>query len=115
MTASISTSVADRLQATGTANALELRGVSRMFGALAALTDINLTVRPGERRAVLGRPPASDQTSSFQQREGALIGDKREDLGGDDGRWACCRHLHRRRNRRPPPDCGPQQQEQTYL
>ena len=29
---------AERLSAAGTANALELRGVSRLFGALAALT-----------------------------------------------------------------------------
>ena len=30
----------ERLAAAGSANALELRGVSRLFGALAALTDI---------------------------------------------------------------------------
>jgi branched-chain amino acid transport system ATP-binding protein len=47
-------SVAQRLSAVGTGNALELRGVTRLFGALAALIDITLTVRPGERRAVLG-------------------------------------------------------------
>ena len=47
-------SISERLDATGTANALELRGVSKLFGALAAMADINLTVRPGERRAVLG-------------------------------------------------------------
>src|ERR1700727_2000017 len=47
-------SVAQRLSTVGSANALELRGVTRLFGALAALTDISLTVRPGERRAVLG-------------------------------------------------------------
>ncbi|MEM9814151.1 MAG: ABC transporter ATP-binding protein, partial [Pseudomonadota bacterium] len=51
---SLAESVTERLHRTGTANALELRGVSKMFGALAALTDITLTVRPGERRAVLG-------------------------------------------------------------
>ncbi|MEO0819973.1 MAG: ABC transporter ATP-binding protein [Pseudomonadota bacterium] len=55
-------SVAERLSATGTANALELRGVSRYFGALAALSDINLTVRPGERRAVLGSNGAGKTT-----------------------------------------------------
>ncbi|MEL6219392.1 MAG: ABC transporter ATP-binding protein [Pseudomonadota bacterium] len=55
-------SVAERLQATGTANALELRGVGRMFGALAALSDINLSVRPGERRAVLGSNGAGKTT-----------------------------------------------------
>lgn len=55
-------SVADRLQATGTANALELRGVSKLFGALAALGDINITVKPGERRAVLGSNGAGKTT-----------------------------------------------------
>jgi branched-chain amino acid transport system ATP-binding protein len=55
-------SVSDRLSATGTDNALELRGVSKMFGALAALTDINITVKPGERRAVLGSNGAGKTT-----------------------------------------------------
>jgi branched-chain amino acid transport system ATP-binding protein len=43
-------------------NALELRGVSRLFGALAALSDITLTVKPGERRAVLGSNGAGKTT-----------------------------------------------------
>lgn len=47
---------------TGTENALELRGVSKHFGALAALSDIELTVRPGERRAVLGSNGAGKTT-----------------------------------------------------
>jgi branched-chain amino acid transport system ATP-binding protein len=54
--------VASRLSAAGSGNALELRGVSRLFGALAALTDITLTVRPGERRAVLGSNGAGKTT-----------------------------------------------------
>ncbi|MEM1346517.1 MAG: ABC transporter ATP-binding protein [Pseudomonadota bacterium] len=58
MTASLS----PRLAATGTDNALELRGISKMFGALAALSDIELTVRPGERRAVLGSNGAGKTT-----------------------------------------------------
>lgn len=56
------TNVAERLSATGTANALELRNVSKYFGALAALEEINLTVRPGERRAVLGSNGAGKTT-----------------------------------------------------
>ncbi len=56
------TSVTERLHATGTANALELRGVSKLFGALAALDDVNITVRPGERRAVLGSNGAGKTT-----------------------------------------------------
>ena len=53
---------AERLQATGTANALEIRGVSRYFGALAALSDINMSIRPGERRGVLGSNGAGKTT-----------------------------------------------------
>ncbi|MEX0345439.1 MAG: ABC transporter ATP-binding protein [Rhizobiaceae bacterium] len=55
-------SVADRLSSAGTANALELRGVSRYFGALAAMVDVTMTVRPGERRAVLGSNGAGKTT-----------------------------------------------------
>jgi branched-chain amino acid transport system ATP-binding protein len=55
-------SVAHRLSAVGVANALELRGVTRLFGALAALVDVSLTVRPGERRAVLGSNGAGKTT-----------------------------------------------------
>ncbi|MEM9098460.1 MAG: ABC transporter ATP-binding protein [Pseudomonadota bacterium] len=55
-------SISDRLGATGTANALELRGVSKFFGALAAMQDINITVGPGERRAVLGSNGAGKTT-----------------------------------------------------
>ncbi len=55
-------SISERLTATGTANALELRGVSKYFGALAALEDIDMTVRPGERRAVLGSNGAGKTT-----------------------------------------------------
>jgi branched-chain amino acid transport system ATP-binding protein len=54
--------VAERLSALGSTAALELRGVTRMFGALAALTDVTLTVRPGERRAVLGSNGAGKTT-----------------------------------------------------
>ncbi|MEM1199283.1 MAG: ABC transporter ATP-binding protein [Pseudomonadota bacterium] len=54
--------ISDRLTATGTAHALELRGVAKFFGALAALEDIDITVRPGERRAVLGSNGAGKTT-----------------------------------------------------
>ncbi|MEO1017483.1 MAG: ABC transporter ATP-binding protein [Pseudomonadota bacterium] len=55
-------SVAERLSETGTANALVLRGLSKSFGALVALEDINLTVQSGERRAVLGSNGAGKTT-----------------------------------------------------
>ena len=42
--------------------ALELTGVSRHFGALVAMTDIDMTVRAGERRAVLGSNGAGKTT-----------------------------------------------------
>ena len=54
--------IAERLAAAGTGNAIELRGVSRFFGALAALIDVTLSVRPGERRAVLGSNGAGKTT-----------------------------------------------------
>ncbi|HEV2604097.1 MAG TPA: ABC transporter ATP-binding protein [Microvirga sp.] len=53
---------AQRLGSVSTANALELRGVTKTFGALAALTDVTLTVRPGERRAILGSNGAGKTT-----------------------------------------------------
>jgi branched-chain amino acid transport system ATP-binding protein len=55
-------SLAERLNAVGTANALELRGVTRVFGALVALNDVTLSIRPGERRAVLGSNGAGKTT-----------------------------------------------------
>jgi len=53
---------AERLGAVSTGNALELRGVSKMFGALTAMEDVTLTVRSGERRAVLGSNGAGKTT-----------------------------------------------------
>src|SRR6201991_566205 len=55
-------SAAQRFSAVGAGAALELRGVTRLFGALAALTDVTMSVRPGERRAVLGSNGAGKTT-----------------------------------------------------
>ena len=44
----VGTNALSRLQSTGR-YALELEAVSRHFGALVALADINLTVKAGER------------------------------------------------------------------
>jgi len=49
-----------------------------MFGALAALTDVTLTVRPGERRAVLGSNGAG-KTTLFN----CITGDFSPDLWHD--------------------------------
>ncbi len=54
--------VAERLTSSGTTNALELRGVTKLFGALAAISDVTMSVRPGERRAVLGSNGAGKTT-----------------------------------------------------
>ena len=42
--------------------ALELRDVSKSFGALQALAGINIQIAPGERRAVLGSNGAGKTT-----------------------------------------------------
>ncbi|MEM5544330.1 ABC transporter ATP-binding protein [Sulfitobacter sp. AS92] len=47
-----------------TINALEVRGIGKRFGGFWAVQDINLTVRPGERRAILG-PNGAGKTSLF--------------------------------------------------
>ena len=49
------------LQSSGQ-NALELEAISRHFGALVALADINISVRAGERHAVLGSNGAGKTT-----------------------------------------------------
>ena len=51
-----------QLSSVASGNALELRGVTKMFGALAAIRDITFSVRPGERRAVLGSNGAGKTT-----------------------------------------------------
>jgi len=50
------------LSSTGTEYALELSAISKYFGALAALEDITISVKPGERRAVLGSNGAGKTT-----------------------------------------------------
>ena len=53
---------AEPLGSVSSGNALELRGVTKMFGALAAISDVTMSVRPGERRAVLGSNGAGKTT-----------------------------------------------------
>lgn len=56
------TDSSDGLRAVSSDSALELRGVTKMFGALAAISDVTMTVRSGERRAVLGSNGAGKTT-----------------------------------------------------
>lgn len=58
----VHTSLGERLDTTGAGYAVELKGVSKYFGALAALSEINISVKPGERRAVLGSNGAGKTT-----------------------------------------------------
>ncbi len=51
-----------QISSVSTGAALELRGVQKMFGALAAISDITMTVASGERRAVLGSNGAGKTT-----------------------------------------------------
>ena len=44
--------------------ALRLRGVGRRFGGVQAVADVDLDVRPGERRAILG-PNGAGKTTLF--------------------------------------------------
>lgn len=55
------TDALSRLQSSGQ-YALELEAVSRHFGALVALADINIAVKAGERRAILGSNGAGKTT-----------------------------------------------------
>jgi len=52
----------ERLRSIASANALELEGVSRAFGALLAVDNVDLTVAAGERRAILGSNGAGKTT-----------------------------------------------------
>src|SRR5947199_9893670 len=51
-----------RLQRTGAAHALVLEGVSRSFGALEAISGVDLVVDAGERRGILGANGAGKTT-----------------------------------------------------
>ena len=54
-----------------TTHALRLQGVGRRFGALHALSDVDLEVAPGERRAILG-PNGAGKTTLFNVVAGDL-------------------------------------------
>jgi len=52
--ATVMDSATQRFSAVGSGAALELRGRDAAVRRARALTDVTITVRPGERRAVLG-------------------------------------------------------------
>ncbi len=62
MTHASDISAAERLGTVSSGTALELRGVTKMFGALAAIADVTMTVGAGERHAVLGSNGAGKTT-----------------------------------------------------
>ena len=45
-----------------TAPALEIKGLCKNFGGMAAITDVNISVAPGERRLLLGPKGAGKTT-----------------------------------------------------
>ncbi|MBS4024539.1 MAG: ABC transporter ATP-binding protein [Clostridia bacterium] len=53
------------------AKSLTLEGVRKQFGALQVLTDVNLEVKPGERRAIIG-PNGAGKTTLFNIIAGEL-------------------------------------------
>lgn len=83
-----------RLAAASAGNALELRGVTKTFGALVALADVTMSVRPGERRAVLGSNGAGKTTlfnciaGAFAPTAGRVAFDGRQIAGLDPARIA---------------------------
>ena len=63
---------------------LETRGLGRAFGALQAVADVSLAVRPGELRAVIG-PNGAGKTTLFHLISGLLPATSgRVLLGGED-------------------------------
>ena len=66
--------------------AIRLRGLTRRFGGIAAVRDVDLDVAPGERRAVLG-PNGAGKTTLFN----LIAGDYRPSAGAvelDENRQA---------------------------
>jgi branched-chain amino acid transport system ATP-binding protein len=77
------------------APSLELRGLSKSFGGLQAVHDLNLVVRPGERKGILG-PNGAGKTTLFNLITGVFppSGGKVLLFGQDATRWPTHRRTH---------------------
>ena len=61
---------------------LQVAGISKQFGGLAALTNVSLQVQPGERRAIIG-PNGAGKTTLFKMLMGVEAPDSGEISHGD--------------------------------
>jgi len=79
-----------------TAPALEIKGLCKNFGGMAAITDVNISVAPGERRLLLG-PNGAGKTTLFNLITGVLKSDKGiiHSFGRDLTRLPAHRRVHR--------------------
>jgi branched-chain amino acid transport system ATP-binding protein len=71
---------------------LELKGLSRSFGGLRAVQDVNISIFPGDRKAIIG-PNGAGKTTLFNVVTGVLPASSGEvRLEGEDvTSWACHR------------------------
>ena len=76
------------MNADGGCPALELRGLSKSFGGLAAVRGVTLTVMPGERKAIIG-PNGAGKTTLFNLITGILPASSGEVMlfGQDVTKW----------------------------
>lgn len=76
--------------------ALEIKGLCKNFGGMAAITNVNVSIAPGERRLLLG-PNGAGKTTLFNLITGVLKSDKGSILsfGNDLTHLPAHRRVHR--------------------